>query len=327
MAGRGGRPAAGSAVAGGLVGGWVADRVLGDPQRGHPVAGLGAVAATLERRLHRDHPAAGALHWLVVVAPPVASTWWLQRRLAAHPLGVAALTAATGWAATGGHQLTEVAAAIAAAVESGDLAAARERLPWLVGRDPASLDGDGIVRAVVESVAENTADAVVGPLWWGAVAGPAGIGAHRAVKTLDAMVGHRSPRYARFGVVAARADDLANLVPARLTAALVCVLAPLVDGSPRRAWRTWRRDAPRHPSPNAGPVEAATAGALGVQLGGPLDYGHGVERRGPFGDGPTPAAGDIRRAVRLTTAVGAAAGGLAAALALVRSPVGRVRRG
>jgi len=181
------------------------------------------------------------------------------------------------------------------------------------GSPPAA--GAGGPRYGVESVAENTADAVVGTLFWGAAAGPGGAAAYRAANTLDAMIGHRSERYERFGWAAARIDDALGLPPARLAAALAAVLAPLVDGSPRRALATLLRDGAAHPSPNAGPLEAAFAGALGVRLGGPLAYGGRIERRPFLGDGRTPAPIDIRRAVRLLNAIGlTAALGLAAAV-------------
>ncbi len=165
----------------------------------------------------------------------------------------------------------------------------RQLLPSLCGRDPAALDADGLVRAALESLAENTSDAQVAPLLWTAVGGAPGALVYRAINTLDAMVGYRSPKYARFGWAAARLDDVANVVPARLTAALVVVCAPLVGGSPTGAVRAWRRDAARHPSPNAGVVEAAFAGALGVRLGGPTRYPHGLEIRPALGDGHAAA--------------------------------------
>ena len=159
-----------------------------------------------------------------------------------------------------------------------------------------------MARAAIESVAENTSDAVVGPLVWGIVAGAPGVVAYRIVNTLDAMVGHHSERYERFGCAAARLDDLAGLLPARLTAALAALLAPLVGGSTAGAWRAWRRDASAHPSPNAGPCEAAFAGALGVRLGGPTVYPYGLSDRPWQGDGRAPAAADIVRAARLSRA-------------------------
>ena len=223
------------------------------------------------------------------------------------------VTAASTWAVVGGTTLRREAATMRRLLAADDLAGARQRLSHLCGRDPSALDQAGLARATVESVAENTADAVVGPLLWGAVAGVPGLLAYRAVNTLDAMVGHRSDRYARFGWASARLDDLANLAPARLTAALTVALAPVVGGRPRSALRAWRRDGGKHPSPNAGPVEAAFAGALGRTLGGTLTYGTRVEDRPLLGDGPAPDVDDIARAARLSLAVSLGAGCLAVA--------------
>jgi adenosylcobinamide-phosphate synthase len=202
-------------------------------------------------------------------------------------------------------------------LSDGDLAAARAALPALAGRDPSALDEAGLTRATVESVAENTSDAAVAPLFWGALAGLPGLLGYRAINTLDAMVGHRSPRYARFGWAAARTDDVANWLPARLTAALTVGCAPLAGGSASGALRIWRRDGAAHPSPNAGPCEAALAGALGLRLGGRNVYGSRVEDRPPLGDGRPPRPDDIARAVRLSTAVWATAAVLAAAVRAV----------
>lgn len=179
----------------------------------------------------------------------------------------------------------------------GDLEAARGRLSHLCARDPSGLDAEGLARAVVESVAENTSDASVAPLVWGAVGGVPGLLAYRAVNTLDAMVGYRNLRYERFGWAAARLDDVANWVPARVTGVLVAAF------SGRAAWRVLLRDGGKHPSPNAGRCEAAFAGALGVRLGGVNEYGGRVERRPEMGDGRAPEVRDIGRAVRLSAAV------------------------
>ncbi|MFE0426833.1 CobD/CbiB family cobalamin biosynthesis protein, partial [Streptomyces sp. NPDC058953] len=204
------------------------------------------------------------------------------------------------------------------------LEAARERLPHLCGRDPQALDGPEIARAVVESVAENTSDAVVGALVWGAVAGVPGLVGFRAANTLDAMVGHRSPRYRRFGWAAARLDDLVGAPGARLTAALAVV----AGGDARGAVRAWRADAHGHPSPNAGPVEASFAGALGVRLGGTLAYGGRVEHRAVLNGGARPVAtGDIERAVRLSRRVGALALGVCVAGRLLAGRLGAGRPG
>jgi adenosylcobinamide-phosphate synthase len=188
-------------------------------------------------------------------------------------------------------------------------------LPSLCGRDPAFLDRDGLVRAALESIAENTSDAQVAPLMWAAVAGAPGVLMYRAINTLDAMVGNRSPRYARFGWAAARVDDVANYLGARVGGALVVVCAPLVGGSSVGAARAWLRDAAKHPSPNAGVVEAAFAGALGVRLGGPTQYRHELQIRPTLGDGRVPGVDDLRRSVQLSALVQAGAAMVAVTVA------------
>ena len=195
----------------------------------------------------------------------------------------------------------------------------RKALPALCGRDPAGLGATELARAVIESVAENTSDAAVAPLVWGALAGPAGLAGYRAVNTLDSMVGYRSARYARFGWAAARLDDVVNWAPSRLTGLLAVAFAPAAAGRPGAAWRALRRDGSRHPSPNAGRCEAAFAGALGVRLGGRNTYGGVTEARPELGAGgrdPEPA--DIRRAIRLSRLLTAAATALAAVAAAAR---------
>lgn len=298
----------------GLLLGAAVDALLGDPRRGHPVAGFGAAAAALERRWYADARSRGIAHTAVLVGG-AAAFGALVERLARRPAARVAATAAATFAVLGGGSLAREGTRLAAELRGHDLAAARRRMPGLCGRDPASLDAAGMARAGTESLAENTSDAVVAPLLWGAVAGVPGLLAYRAVNTLDAMVGYRSPRYRRFGWAAARLDDVANVVPARVTALLTAGVAPVVGGSPRAAVEAWRRDAAGHPSPNAGPVEAATAGALGVTLGGRTVYPHGVEERPRLGHGPAPAPADLLRAVRLSRAVGAAAVTVAVVLA------------
>ncbi len=295
--------------AAGLALGFVLDRLVGDPARFHPVAGLGRYAAAVERALYRDARPAGVLHHVAVVAPLVAGSA-LAQRACRRPWQRTVLTAAATWAVVGGRSLAREGATIAGQLERGDLAAARVQVTHLVGRDPSRLDADGVSRAAVESLAENTSDAVVAPLLWGATLGVPGLVGYRAVNTLDAMVGHRSPRYERFGWASARVDDVANLVPSRVSAALAVVLAPVVGGRPEDARRAWHRDARRHPSPNAGPVEAAFAGALGVTLGGVNDYAGRVEHRAEMGDGPAPSVADLPRATRLATAVAWASAGV-----------------
>jgi len=297
-------------VAVGLAVGLAADALLADPQRGHPVAGFGTVAATVERRVHRDSRLAGTAY-AVGLTGATALLGAATSRLTPHPASTVAATALATWAVVGGTSLRREAAAMSRLLQDGDLDGARDRLSHLCGRDPSALDAAGLARATVESVAENTSDAVVAPLVWGAIGGVPGLLAYRAVNTLDAMVGHRSPRHARFGWAAARTDDVANLLPSRLSAGLAAGFAPLVGGRPRSALRAWRRDGHKHPSPNAGPVEAAFAGALGRTLGGRLTYAGRVEDRPLLGDGPAPEVADIARAARLSAAVTVGAGVLA----------------
>ena len=279
-----------------------ADLVFGDPRRGHPVAAFGRAAAALEGVAHRPTRRAGAAYAGALVGAVVVVAALLEERLPRTPLRAVAL-----WTALGARSLMREASAVAELVEAGDIDAARRRVTSLVGRDPDALDAAGLCAAAIESVAENTVDAVVAPLLWTAVAGAPGVLGHRAVNTLDAMVGHRSVRYARFGTAAARADDVANWPAARLTAALTVLLGD----DARAALRAWRHDAPAHPSPNAGRAEAAFAGALGTRLGGTLAYGGRVEHRPQLGDGREPGPDDVRRAVRLAWKVSAAAAALA----------------
>ncbi|MER6998389.1 cobalamin biosynthesis protein [Streptomyces sp. NPDC000410] len=285
----------------GATAGLVADLVLGDPRRGHPVAAFGRAAGAVEGVLWRDHRGWGAVHTAVCAGGAVAAGALAARAARRSRTASIALTAAATWAVVGGTSLGREARAIGGALAAGDIEVARERLPHLCGRDPQALDGPGIARAVVESVAENTSDAVVGALVWGALGGVPGLVGFRAVNTLDAMVGHRSPRYRRFGWASARLDDVAGGPGARLTAALAAV----AGGNPRGAVRAWRADAAKHPSPNAGPVEASFAGALGVRLGGTLSYAGRVEHRPVLGsDGRAVEVDDIERAVRLSRRVG-----------------------
>jgi adenosylcobinamide-phosphate synthase len=301
--------------------GWVGDRVLGEPPaRFHPVAWFGTAMSALERVTYRPSRAAGTAHTAVGVAGGV-----LAGVVAGRVVGRPAATAVATTVSVAGRMLGAEATAVLDAVERGELATARTRAASLVGRDRDALDDAELVRAVVESLAENLVDAVAAPLFWAAVGGAPAVLAHRAVNTLDAMVGHRDERYGSFGWAAARLDDAANFVPARLAAATVAVVAPR---RARAVWTAVRRDAPAHPSPNAGVIEAALAAALGVRLGGTNRYGDRVEDRGTMGVGPAPTVADGRRAVALTAVVG---GVFAGATAVVRSAArpchaGRSRR-
>jgi adenosylcobinamide-phosphate synthase len=308
-------------LAAGLAVGVALDALLGDPRRFHPVAAFGRAAAALEARDYADSRRRGAAHAAACVLAAAAPAVLMQRRTRGRPALEAAAAALTVWAVTGARSLHHQAERAVVSLDKNDLQSARQVLPSLCGRDPAGLDGGEIARAVIESVAENTSDAIVAPLVWGAVAGLPGLAAYRAVNTLDAMVGHRSPRYLRFGWASARLDDAANWVPARVTAALTIAMAPLASRSAApaaAALRTVLRDGGRHPSPNAGRCEAAFAGALGLRLGGTNVYAGVAETRPELGDGRAPEPDDVRRAIRLSRAVTAAATGLAVLIALAR---------
>lgn len=302
------------ATAFGLLAGMLADSILGDPARWHPVAGFGQGAGWIERRLWRDSRVAGAVFLAAAAIPATGASVLLVWR-SSGLRRVAAVAVAT-WACVGARSLHGCAERVRVELAAGRLDGARDLLPALCGRDPAGLDEPAIARAVVESVAENTADAVVAPLLWGAVFGVPGLVGYRAVNTLDAMVGYRSPRYRSFGTASARCDDVATFVPARVTGLLTVALAAGVGGSSRSAWAVFRRDRRSHPSPNAGQCEAAFAGALGVRLGGVNRYGDQVEARPELGDGGPSGPGTIADAVRLSRAVGWAAAGLASVIAL-----------
>ncbi|MEW2358713.1 cobalamin biosynthesis protein [Spirillospora sp. NPDC029432] len=289
----------------GLVLGAALDALFGDPRRGHPVAGFGRVAGALERCLYADSRARGVVFAGVLVGGAAGVGVLAERLVRSSAVGRVGVTALATWAVLGGTSLGREGTAMARELEAGEVGAARERLTHLCARDPAGLGAGELARATVESVAENTSDAAVAPLVWGAVAGVPGLLAYRAVNTLDAMVGYRSARYRNFGWAAARLDDLANWVPARVTGLLVAG----VGGG--EAWTILRRDGGKHPSPNAGRCEAAFAGALGVRLGGVNSYGGDVEARPEMGDGWAPEVGDVRRAVRLSRLVAGAAAVLA----------------
>lgn len=291
----------------GIAAGYLADLLFGDPGRGHPVALFGSSAAALERLTYADSRSAGVLHaGALIGAVGVLGVTVERAAWRRGPVWTAAATAVATFVALGGTSLSRTGDQMAALLDVGDVAGARRLLPSLCGRDPAALDSAGLTRAALESIAENTSDAHVAPALWTAAGGVPAVLIYRGANTLDAMIGNRSPRYARFGWAAARFDDGANYIAARVTALLVAACAPLVGGSPAEALRAWRRDAGRHPSPNAGVVEAAFAGALGVRLGGPTQYAHVLEIRPTLGDGRAPEIADLTRAVRLSRIVQAA---------------------
>jgi adenosylcobinamide-phosphate synthase len=268
--------------------GLIADRLLGEPpvpNHVHPVAMLGSVATALERWLYADDRRHGVAYA------------GLNTALGLTAGAVVRSPAMASYVATSGRTLHDHALSISEALESGDIDRARALLPNLVGRETDGLDPSGIARAVVESVAENTVDAIVAPALWTLAGGAAGTFAHRVADSIDSMVGYPDARYGRFGTAGARLDDILAWVPARCTALLVALVRP---PRARAVLATVCRDAAAHPSPNAGVVEAAFAGALGIRLGGPNRYGGREELRPVMGDGSPASPADISPAVALS---------------------------
>ena len=290
-----------------LIAALLLDALIGDPvwlyrRIPHPVALVGRLIATLERRLNRDRWSDDVRRGLGVLAVALVVS------LAAG-IGALAALAPGAWVITlllltvllAQRSLADHVAAVARALERDGLDAARHAVSRIVGRDPLSLDEAGVARAAIESLAENFSDAVVAPALWFVLLGLPGICAYKAINTLDSMIGHRSPRYRQFGWAAARLDDLANLLPARLSAALLALAALVLPGaSVGAAAAAGLRDARRHRSPKAGWPEAAMAGALGLALAGPRRYGGEVVADAWMGAGRREAtAADIRRALRV----------------------------
>jgi len=289
------------------------DLLFGDPQRGHPVAVLGRLIAVLERVLRRvlvrigptplREKAAGTLLWLGTVGAAGGAALLVEGAgyALAGPLGAALVGSTVTWLCIAVRGLGRAAVEVEAALAAGDLALARARVGRIVGRDTDRMDEDGVVRAVVETVAENTTDAVVAPLFFALLGGAPLAAMYRAVNTLDAMVGYRDARYRHMGWWSARMDDGWNWVPARLTGLLMLAVAACVPGwSARRALAVWRRDAAKHPSPNSGIPESVLAGALGIQLGGRNWYRGVPSDRALLGDARRGrTVDDIRRSVAM----------------------------
>ncbi|MCC5971904.1 MAG: cobalamin biosynthesis protein CobD [Pararhodobacter sp.] len=282
------------------------DAILGWPARlyariGHPVTWAGRLITTLDRLLNReaDSPARrrwlGAMVALGVISLCAAICAAVQLALPGSWVGTL-LTGILAWPLLATRSLHDHVRAVAVPLRDNDTEAARAAVSMIVGRDPARLDPPAIARAATESLAENTSDGVVAPLVWGLALGLPGIAAYKAINTLDSMIGHRSPRYEAFGKVAARIDDLANLLPARLTG----LLFALASARPVAALGCMARDARKHRSPNAGWPESAMAGALGIRLSGPRLYG-GMVTPEPWlnATAPDPRASDLFRALAL----------------------------
>jgi len=281
-----------TALALALVAGVLLDLLLGEARRWHPLVGFGRLANALERRLNGGglRIARGLLGWMLAVLPLTLLAWL------ACTWGGAAVHALLLYVGIGLRSLRDHTLPIHAALTRGDIDDARMLTSRIVSRDTAQANESDLAKAGAESLLENGNDAVFGTLFWFLVAGGAGVVLFRLANTLDAMWGYRTERFNLFGRVAARIDDVLNWVPARLTALSYVLLA---ERGRLHAWRCWRAQAPAWSSPNAGPVMASGAGALGVQLGGAAVYDGVTELRPPLGSGPDARADDILRAWRL----------------------------
>jgi len=305
------------------------DALIGDPdwlwrRLAHPVALFGAAIGWLDRMLNREawsvqqRKWAGVASVILIVAMAGSIGLLLQMGLQRSFAGNIALgLIASVFIAQ--RSLYQHVARVREAFADGGLAAARQSVSMIVGRDPDQLDQAGVCRAAIESCAENFSDGVVAPVFWLALLGLPGLLAYKAINTADSMIGHHNERYESFGWAAARLDDLVNLIPARLSALLLAISAPVASGSIKTALRVVKRDASKHRSPNAGWPESAMAGALGLALAGPRSYGdHVVDD--PFLNAEArqdAMPGDIGRALDLMAAACAAEAAAYAVLALV----------
>jgi adenosylcobinamide-phosphate synthase len=282
------------------------DAVLGWPQRlfrlvGHPVTWLGQLIDRVDRACNREPDPAtfrrgtGIVATLLVIAVPTFFAWAIQAQLGAG-WGRIFVIGILAWPLVALRALHDHVAAVAHPLQSGDVKAARMAVSRIVGRDPSTLDDAGIARASIESLAENASDGVVAPVFWGAIFGLPGIVGYKVINTLDSMIGHRTPRHEAFGWAAARIDDVANFIPARLTGVLFALLCTERGVAMRRMIC----DGPRHRSVNAGWPEAAMAGALGVRLSGPRIY-HGEVANEPWlnANARDAGGGDIGHALKL----------------------------
>lgn len=268
---------------------------------GHPVTWIGKLIKLLDVAWNRslDRPAtrrvAGTAAATIVIALCAFVGWLVQSALPTDWTGMC-LVGVLAWPLVAMRSLKDHVEAVAKPMEANDVDGARAAVSLIVGRDPRSLDQSAIVRAAIESLAENTSDGVLAPLFFGALFGLPGIFGYKAVNTLDSMIGHRSERHLWFGWAAARIDDVANSVPARLTGIIFALVSP----APVQALSCMWRDASRHRSINAGWPEAAMAGALGVRLSGPRSYeGHVTDEPWLNQGASDPTAGDIRRGLHL----------------------------
>ncbi len=288
-----------------LISGFILDSVIGDPYNiPHPIRLIGRLIAGLEkavRRRFKNLRLGGALLALTVIA--VSTALPLALLLVCYRVNIVLGAVAESVLCCymlAARCLCRESMKVCRAAESGDIEEARRAVSMIVGRDTAVLDRDGIIRAAVETVAENTSDGVTAPLFYMGLGGAVGAFFYKSVNTMDSMIGYKNEKYADIGWFAAKLDDVLNFIPSRLTALLMAAAAPVLGLDGRGALRIWRRDRRKHASPNSAQTESACAGALHVRLAGDAWYFGKLHKKPYIGDDDRPIeSGDIRRANRL----------------------------
>jgi adenosylcobinamide-phosphate synthase len=291
---------------------YLVDQAVGDPEWfPHPVRFMGWAITKGEGLLRQPEQAewstflAGTVLTGALVTVSYSLTRWVISEAYSRSRILGWLTEVVlGWTCLASRNLQDEACSVLAALDARDIALARQRLARIVGRDTQHLDSGEICRAVIETLAESASDGILAPLFYMSLGGVPLAMAYKAVNTLDSMIGHTDNQYFYFGKAAARLDDAANYLPARLTALAMVAVSPLVDGNPVDAWQIWLRDGGEHKSPNAGQPESAMAGALRVQLGGNNTYAGEILPAEKIGDEfPVPQPADARKALRIVSAV------------------------
>ena len=294
-----------------ILTGFVIDFFVGDPHAlPHPVVLIGRLIAFLDKKLRRgdqrDVWRGGITVLIVIVVSTVIPALLLIAARVIHPAAYFILQSVMSWQMIAARQLVRESDRVRVKLNEGDLEGARTAVSYIVGRDTDALDRDGICRAAVETVAENTSDGVIAPLFWMLLFGAAGGFFYKAVNTMDSMIGYRNEKYLYFGRVAAKTDDAVNFIPARLSALSMLAVCPICRLNTKNAWKIFRRDRYKHPSPNSAQTESVCAGALGVQFAGDAFYGGVLHKKEFIGD-PLRSIepDDIKRSNRLMYAASA----------------------
>lgn len=271
--------------------GFIIDFFVGDPHKlPHPVVGIGKWIAFFDRKLRRGNSnpkdiSRGVLTVILVVlistvvpAAVLVGAWFI------HPAVYAVIDSIMCWQLIAARQLMRESTKVQRALEKNDTEGARTAVSYIVGRDTNVLDENGICRAAVETVAENTSDGVIAPLFWMILFGAVGGFFYKSINTMDSMLGYKNDKYLYFGRAAAKTDDVVNWLPARISALLMILSCPVCRLNRKNAWRIFRRDRYKHASPNSAQTESVCAGALEVRLAGDAVYGGVVHKKEYIGD-------------------------------------------